>query len=198
MKLPRSFYVREDVVAVARDLLGKRLCTCIDGRLTAGMIVETEAYSGRNDKACHANEGLRTDRTEVMYHAGGKAYVYLIYGMYHMMNVVTNVEGRADAVLIRAVEPLDGIDLITERRGVKPGRRELSAGPGRLCLALGINRDLYGADLLGDTIWIEEHAAIAGDQIIASPRVRVDYAGEDALRPWRFRIKGNRWLSPDP
>lgn len=197
MKLPRDFYLRPDVVTVARELLGMLLYTQVDGRLTAGMIVETEAYSGRNDKACHAHDGLRSERTEVMYHAGGKAYVYLIYGMHHMMNVVCNEEDKADAVLIRAVAPVVGLDVMEERRGMSPDRKVLTAGPGRLCKALGITTDLYGADLLGDSIWIEEGSPVAESEIVAGPRVRVDYAGEDALRPWRFSLRGNPWVSPD-
>lgn len=197
MKLSKDFYQRDDVVQIARELLGMHLCTRIAGTVTKGVIVETEAYSGRNDKACHANNGLRSERTEVMYHAGGKAYVYLIYGMHHMMNVVCNEEGKADAVLIRAIAPIAGLDVMEARRGISSERKALTAGPGRLCKAMGITRDLYGEDLLGDRIWIEEGPTVPAEEIIAGPRVRVDYAGEDALRPWRFSIQGNPWVSPD-
>lgn len=197
MKLSKDFYQRDDVVQIARELLGMHLCTRIAGTVTKGVIVETEAYSGRNDKACHANNGLRSERTEVMYHAGGKAYVYLIYGMHHMMNVVCNEEGKADAVLIRAIAPIAGLDVMEARRGISSERKALTAGPGRLCKAMGITRDLYGEDLLGDRIWIEEGSPVAESEIVAGPRVRVDYAGEDALRPWRFSLRGNPWVSPD-
>lgn len=196
VKLERDFYLREDVAEVSRDLIGKVLCTRIGGAFTAGMITETEAYSGRNDRACHANNGLRTNRTEVMYRRGGTAYVYLCYGIHHLFNVVTNQEERADAVLVRAVKPLEGLDTMLERRGM--GRREpaLTAGPGRLTQALGITTDFYGADLLGDTIWIENRQLLPTDtEITSDARVGVEYAGEHARRPWRFYPSGSRWVS---
>lgn len=196
MKLTRDFYTRADVTQISQELLGKYLFTNIGGQITAGMIVETEAYCGRGDKACHANN-KRTPRTEVMYAEGGKAYVYLCYGIHHLFNIVTNVEGTADAVLIRAVEPVEGIDWMLLRRNMAKPKTTLTAGPGSLSAALGITTKYYGQDLLGDTIWVEDHGIIVAPQdIIASPRVGVAYAGEDALRPWRYRIKGNNWTSP--
>lgn len=196
MKLERDFYLRDDVAEVSRDLLGKVLCTRIGGAFTAGMITETEAYSGRNDRACHASNGRRTDRTEVMYRRGGTAYVYLCYGIHHLFNVVTNREERADAVLVRAVKPLEGLDIMLERRKMEKREPALTAGPGRLTQALGITTDLYGTDLLGDTIWIENRELFPADPDITSDgRVGVEYAGEDARRPWRFYPAGSRWVS---
>lgn len=195
MKLTTAFYQGADVVEIARALLGKQLVTQLGGARTAGIIVETEAYSGRNDRACHANEGRRTARTEVMYAAGGKAYVYLIYGMHYMMNVVTNQQDLADAVLIRALEPVAGLDLMqTRRKLAKPGHG-LTAGPGKLCKAMGIDMALYGADLQADSIWIEQGKEVAPQEVMAGPRINVDYAGDHALRPWRFWLKDNKWVS---
>ena len=196
MKLGRDFYERDDVVQVAKELLGKTLITCIGGGYTAGRITELEAYRGRNDKACHANDGLRTKRTEVMYWQGGTAYVYLIYGMHHLFNVVTNTEGLADAVLIRAIEPMEGVDLMLQRRGLTAPGKNLSAGPGTLSAALGIRtKDHYGLDLLGETIWLEDAPLVNDDQMIVSTRINVDYAKEDALKPWRFYISDTPWVS---
>ena len=195
--LPKEFYLRPDVVQIARELVGMVLCTRLDGEaLTSGLIVETEAYSGRNDKACHANDGKRTRRTEVMYHDGGVAYVYLCYGIHHLFNVVTNGSGLADAVLIRAVKPLDGIETILERRGAPELKPPVAAGPGRLSEALGITTDLYGTDLTGDRIWIEDRGVAPGDsEIAAGPRIGVGYAGAHAQREWRFTIRDHPWTS---
>lgn len=195
-KLPESFYLNPDVREVARNLVGKVLCTRLHGQpLTSGIIVETEAYSGRNDKACHANNGNRTERTEVMYHSGGVAYVYLCYGIHHLFNVVSNEEGQADAVLIRAVKPLDGISTILQRRDAGELVPTVTAGPGRLTQALGISTDDYGTSLTGNQIWIEDRGLKANAEIEATPRIGVDYAGEHAKRPWRFSIKDHPWVS---
>lgn len=196
-KLKFDFYQREDVVRISRQLLGKVLCTQIgDDPVTRGMIVETEAYSGRNDKACHANNGLRTERTEIMYRPGGVAYIYLCYGIHHLFNVVTNVEDKADAVLIRGIEPIDGISTILQRRNAEQLAPPVAAGPGRLTQALGITTDFTGTPLTGTCIWIEDHGKTFGENEIArSPRIGVDYADEHADRPWRFYIRGNKWVS---
>lgn len=196
-KLPQSFYLRDDVVQISRELLGKYLCTQANGVITGGMIVETEAYRAYGDKACHANQDNRTDRTEIMFAEGGHAYVYLCYGIHHLFNVVTNQRDTADAILVRAIQPVDGIDTMLQRRGRTQSDRNLTGGPGRLTEALAITTQNYGAKLTGNRIWIEDRdTTIADDSIIASPRVGVDYAGEDALKPWRFRIDGNRYTSP--
>ena len=195
-KLPISFYDRDDVVQIARDLLGKVLCTNINDVFTSGIIVETEAYNGRTDKACHSHIHGRTKRTEIMFGKPGKAYVYLCYGIHHLFNVVTNGEGLADAVLVRAIEPLSGVPTILKRRSRTKLERSVGGGPGIASQALGISTAHYGTDLLGNLIWIEDHNSLLNQKdIIASPRVGVDYAGEDALLPWRFRVKGNKFTS---
>jgi len=189
VKLPKGYYQSEDVVAISRDLLGKILITNI-----SGIITETEAYCGRNDKACHANNNRRTNRTEIMYHAGGSAYVYLCYGIHSLFNIVTNKEGLADAVLVRAVEPLEGIEEMLLRRNLQMAAPKLTAGPGAMSQALGITTKLYGTDLTGNKIWLEDRG-IKVSEIISSARIGVSYAAEDALKPWRFTIKGNKWVS---
>lgn len=195
-KLSLSFYTRPDVVQISRDLLGKYLFTHINGVRTGGKIVETEAYSGQNDKACHSHLGRRTERTEIMYHTGGVAYVYLTYGMHHLFNIVTNQQGLADAVLIRAIEPKEGIEEMMLRRGLQKVEKRLTAGPGVLSQALGISREDYGTPLSGSSIWVEDwKEEINEGEIIARPRVGIAYAGEDALLPWRFSIRENPWVS---
>ncbi len=196
-KLTKSFYAGDDPVVIAKNLLGKVLCTNFDGTLTSGIIVETEAYNGRTDKACHSYIHGKTDRTKVMYGDPGVAYVYLCYGIHHLFNVVTNKKEFADAVLIRGIEPLDGITTILKRRGKKKLERSVGGGPGIASQALGITTNHYGTDLTGNIIWIEDRSiTIRPSQIIASPRVGVDYAGKDALLPWRFRVKENKFTSP--
>jgi len=197
MKLPTSFYRRPDVVQIARDMLGKFVFTNINGVLTGGRIVETEAYAHLNDQACHSHLGRFTSRTKIMYESGGVAYVYLIYGRYALFNLITNEVGKADAVLIRGLEPTEGIPEMLLRRGLSTVARNLTAGPGLLTQALGITTKHYGTDLTGDLIWLEDHGEqIPTDQILASPRIGIDYAGDDAALPWRFRIKDNKWASP--
>ena len=160
------------------------------------MVVETEAYNGRTDKACHAHLGRRTKRTEIMYHRGGVAYIYFTYGIHHLFNIVTNEEGFADAVLIRAIEPTVGIEEMILRRGLHKPEYRLTAGPGVLCQALGISKAQYGVDLEGEKIWLEDqNLIIANEDIITGPRVGIAYAEEDALLPWRFSIRNNPWVS---
>lgn len=197
-KLPLSYYLQEDVVALSKDLLGKFLFTNIDGNgLTGGMIVETEAYAGAIDKASHAHGNKKTNRTRVMYEEGGVAYVYLIYGMYNLFNIITNSGGIPHAILVRAIEPTEGIDVMLRRRKMSGLKTNLTAGPGTLAQALGITREQNGVSLLEDTIWLEDRGIHIKDKdIIASPRVGVAYADEHAFLPWRFRIKGNKWTSP--
>lgn len=186
--LPASFYASPDVVKASQMLLGKVLCSNIGSRFTAGIITETEAYCGRNDKACHANNGLRTARTEVMYGRPGRAYIYLCYGIHHLLNVVTNREGMADAVLIRAIHPVDGIEVMLERRKSRT-RENLTNGPGKLSQALGITTSLNAVSLSEPPLWIEDREiSIHSGKIQHSKRIGVDYAGEDANRLWRFFI----------
>ncbi|HCD50816.1 MAG TPA: DNA-3-methyladenine glycosylase [Balneolaceae bacterium] len=196
-KVSRSFYDRDDVVEIARELIGKVLCTNINGHITKGMIVETEAYDGSCDNACHAYSHGLTERNKVMFGAPGFSYIYLCYGIHHLFNIVTNSEGKADAVLIRAIEPIEGVSKILERRNKKKLQRSVGGGPGIVSSALGITTEHYGEDLFGDVIWVEDHGNdFNPDEILASERVGIDYAGEDANLPWRFRLKGNPFTSP--
>lgn len=191
--LPRSFYTRSDVVLVARELLGKRIVTEMDGRTTAGLIMETEAYAGVLDRASHAYGGRRTARNEPMYGAGGTTYVYLCYGIHHLFNVVTNVAGIPHAVLVRALLPEAGMEIMCERRGTTEPR---TTGPGTLTVALGISTQHSGSDLLNGPIRLEDAGIRIGeDQMIIGPRIGVAYAGTDALLPYRFRIAPSRLSS---
>jgi len=196
MKLPRSYYSNPDVLFLAQDLLGKVLFTEIDGETTAGIIVETEAYFGVKDKASHAYGGRRTDRTETLYSHGGVSYVYLCYGIHHLFNVVTSVEDEPHAVLVRAVEPLIGKEIMELRRNMPASKPSISAGPGSAAKALGIDRSFNRKKLTENEIWIEDHSIVyQPDEIIAGPRIGVAYAEEDALLPWRFFVKGNKYVS---
>ncbi len=195
-KLPYSFYQQDDVVGLAVQLLGKQLFTQIDGKVTGGTIVETEAYNGITDKASHSYGNRFTPRTAPMYETGGITYVYLCYGIHHLLNVVTGVKGNPQAVLIRGVEPLVGIEIMLERRNMLHLAPRITAGPGSVAKALGINKGLNSKDLLGDEIWIEDsEISLLPESIVSSPRVGVDYAEDHALLPWRFYIKGNKYVS---
>lgn len=187
--------MREDAIEVSRDLLGKLLVVpAEDGSRVSGMIVETEAYLGVIDKAAHSYGGRRTARNEVTYAAGGHAYVFFIYGMYYQLNVVSGQIGQPHVSLIRAVEPVEGIEVMRERRGEMPDRN-LTSGPGKLCIAMAIDRSLNGEDLTGERIWIEDYKTIPAKQIAAGPRIGIDYAEEFVDMPWRFWIKENPWVS---
>jgi DNA-3-methyladenine glycosylase len=190
-KLPRFFY-EQPTVEVARQLLGKYLVHKHPEGTTVGRIVETEAYVGPEDRACHAARG-RTRRTEVMFGAAGHAYVYLIYGFHCMLNIVTEPEDFPAAVLIRAVEPLSGTALMKKRRGIDEPR-SLASGPGKLCQAFGIDRALNGYDLCGKMLYIEDRAGSV-PEIVATPRIGVDYAGRWKHKPWRFLIRNNEFVS---
>ncbi|WP_213279527.1 DNA-3-methyladenine glycosylase [Chryseobacterium indologenes] len=196
MKLPLSYYSHQDVLFLAQDLLGKVLFTDINDEVTAGIIVETEAYFGVLDKASHAYGGRRTNRTETLYSHGGVSYVYLCYGIHHLFNVVTSVKDEPHAVLIRAVEPLIGKDIMELRRNMSAGKAAISSGPGSAAKALGIDQSFNKKDLDGNEIWIEDHGIrYPSDDIIKVPRIGVAYAQEDALLPWRFFVKGNKYVS---
>ncbi len=190
MKLEREFY-QSDGLTVARELIGKKLVTNLPDGLTSGIIVETEAYMGAIDAAAHSYRG-KTERTKIFYGVGGFVYVYLIYGMHICTNVVANVEDIPEAVLIRALQPVDGVDLMRLRRG-KKNLRELCSGPGKLSKALGITKNFYGADLCDDEIFIETTDFRA--DITATKRINVDYAGEAANFLWRFVATDNEFLS---
>jgi DNA-3-methyladenine glycosylase len=196
MVLPESFYRRDDVVAIARELLGKVIVTDIDGRISSGIITETEAYAGIADRASHAYGGRRTKRTETMYAAGGVAYVFLCYGIHHLFNVVTNTVDVPHAVLIRGLQPLEGIDTMLARRGKARLQPSLTAGPGVLSQAMGIDTMHTGVSLQGPEITIVEGTELIRDtDIVTATRVGVAYAQEDALLPYRFYIRGNQYVS---
>ena len=187
MILSESFYERDDVVLIARELIGKTLFSYIGKVLTGGMIIETEAYRGPEDRACHAFNNRRTSRTEVMFRGGGIAYVYLCYGMHNMLNIVTALSGIPHAVLIRAIAPTHGLEAMMQRRNKIQADRTLTNGPGSVCQAFGITRDHNGLSLQGPTLWIEDSAIkLEPSQIQATPRIGIDYAGPDATLPWRF------------
>lgn len=192
--LDQSFYCRESVVNIAKDLIGKVLFTRMQGKVTAGMIVETEAYSWK-ERGCHAYNNRKTKRNEVMFGAGGYAYVYLCYGMYNLFNVVTNHVGKADAVLIRALEPVEGVTTMERRTGAN-GIRRITSGPGKLTRALGIDRKQNGIALTSKRVWLEDSGIrVSRKHLESSPRIGIDYAGEDALLPWRFTMKDSPWVS---
>lgn len=194
--LNEQFYIQDNVVQIAQDLLGKILVTNIDGQTTSSMIVETEAYAGVNDKASHAYNGRRTKRTETMYAKGGVAYVYLCYGIHHLFNIVTNIANVPHAILIRGAEPIDGIDIMMKRRGVSTLKNTLTAGPGSLSKAMGINTNHTGLPLYGSDIFIEDRGiVIRPEDIIKGTRVGVAYAKQDALLPYRFWLNDNKYVS---
>jgi DNA-3-methyladenine glycosylase len=195
-KLDDSFYNRNDVLKIAKELLGKILVTKFDGQLTSGRIVETEAYRGETDKASHAYGGRRTKRTEIMYGEAGKAYVYLCYGIHHLFNVVTNKKNIPHAILIRAVEPLDGIDIMLNRTRKIKLDPSLTRGPGNVSKALGLLTHHTGKNLLNDEVFIgDDGFSLNKKEIEISKRIGVDYAEEDALLPYRFSVKGNKYVS---
>lgn len=185
--IPAAFYRRDDVVAISRELLGKVLCTRVNGAVTKAVITETEAYAGVGDRASHAYGGRRTRRTEPMFGEGGTAYVYLCYGIHHLFNVVTAGSGTPHAILVRAGQPLAGIPLMERRRRRRASDKAFTVGPGSIAQALGITTRLTGRSLLGGRIWIEDHGVEPAEAAITvGPRVGVDYAAEDAARPYRF------------
>jgi DNA-3-methyladenine glycosylase len=192
MKIGREFYLREDVVQVAKDLLGKYIITRFNGLMRGGIICETEAYEGVTDRASHAFGGRRTGRTEVMFGEGGIAYVYLCYGIHSLFNIVTNKQDIPHAVLIRGIIPVTGQDLLQtwDREEVIPG--VYCSGPGKVSKLLGIHYSHTGTDLTGNEIWLEDRGLVVTGEIIAGPRIGVEYAGEDALLPYRFRITADQ------
>jgi len=195
-KLDIAFYDRADVVKIAKELIGKIIVTQFGGVVTAGRIVETEAYEGEIDRASHAWGGRRTNRTEVMYGSAGVAYVYLCYGIHHLFNIVTNSRDIPHAVLIRAIEPLAGIETMLARTGKKQPDHSLTKGPGNVSKALGIYTKQTGMSLLGDELYIgTDDFKARKNEIIATPRIGVDYAGQDAALLYRFVLKGNPYVS---
>ena len=195
-KLTGEFYRRDSVITVAKELLGKMLVTKFDGIETSGRIVEVEAYNGEIDKASHAFGGRRTNRTEIMYAQGGVAYVYLCYGIHHLFNVVTNDKNIPHAILIRALEPVKGIEKMLKRTNKKKADYTLTRGPGNVSKALGIYTKHWGLSLLSKELYIaDDGAKYTAKEIASSPRIGVDYAAEDALLKYRFYIKENLFVS---
>jgi DNA-3-methyladenine glycosylase len=198
-KLELSFYEREDVVNIARELIGKLLITNFNGQFTSGRIVETEAYNGVVDKASHAYAGRRTKRTEIMFGEAAHAYVYLCYGIHHLFNVVTNIHDTPHAVLIRGIEPVHGIDIMLERMNKSMLDNTVGKGPGNVSRALGISIAITGHTLLSGEIFLAADDKFQDeDKIRSTTRVGVAYAAEDALLPYRFYVEGNRYVSSPP
>lgn len=203
-KLPRKFYTRDDTLQIARELLGKILVVPnAEGKRVSGIIVETEAYLGSEDKAAHSYNNRRTKRTETMFAVGGTVYIFFIYGMYFQFNVVVSKANVPHAILIRAVEPVEGIEIMRERRSFRKEKisatkmpdRNLTSGPGKLCIALGIDREFNNADLLGEKAWLEKGKTFSEAEIVEGKRIGVDYAEEYAEKPWRFWVKDNAFVS---
>ena len=192
--LLRDFYLR-DANQVAQDLLGKLLVHKTQGGILSGMIVEAEAYRGPEDKAAHSYGNLRSPRTEIQYGMGGFAYIYFIYGMHSCFNVVTSVEEKPEAVLIRGLEPVEGMERMMENRKNQK-LRNLCSGPGKLCAAMEIDRKLYGEDLCGDRLYLEDYRSFQPEEIGVSPRINVEYAGEWKDRLWRYFVKDHPCVSP--
>jgi len=199
MILPETFYQRDDVVQIARELLGKYLVTNFNGEYSAGMIIETEAYAGVTDRASHAWGGRLTNRTEVMYRNGGIAYIYLCYGMHSLFNIVTNKDGTPHAILIRGIRPAEGLDIMLQRSNRLIMNKDFGSGPGKVSKIMGIHYLMSGLRITNIdknepseqlTIWIEDRGkSFADSEIVCTPRIGVDYAGEDAKLPWRFLLK---------
>lgn len=199
-KLPLSFFDRTDVVAVAKELIGKIVCTNFDGVFTSGRIVESEAYVAYVDKASHAFGGRRTNKNEHMYEEPGKTYVYICYGMHQMLNIVTNKKDIPDAVLIRALEPIEGIETMLRRTGKLQLDATLTKGPGNVGKALGITKLHSALSLVEDAVYLYEdkNSIIPEETIGTSKRIGVESAGADGLLPYRFYLKGNRYVSGRP
>ncbi|MEJ7780430.1 MAG: DNA-3-methyladenine glycosylase [Daejeonella sp.] len=195
-KLPADFYQQNDVIAIARELLGKHVYSQVGGEITGGIIVETEAYRGPDDRGSHAYNNKRTPRNEIMYQAGGVAYMYICYGIHDMLNLVTGSEGMSHAVLIRAVEPQTGLNTMRERRNIFDQDRRLCQGPGALAKALGLTKLHNGYDLQGNVIWLEDRRVSYTDRkVIASARIGMNFDGPYKTMPWRFYVKGNQFVS---
>ena len=195
-KIPVSYYKNSDTLELSKDILGKKLVTKVDNQITSGIIVESEAYLGVNDKASHAFDNKLTSRTSTMFEEGGISYIYLCYGMHSLFNIVTNNKGIPEAILIRAIKPIDGISMMCKRRNMKEKSYNLTNGPGKLSQALGITKKLNRQSLHGDDIWLEDiKISFKNNNILSSPRIGVDYAGTDAKLPYRFYIKNNKWVS---
>jgi DNA-3-methyladenine glycosylase len=196
MKLPESFFKSDDVVQLSAKLLGKLLYTYIDGQLAGGIIVETEAYRGPEDRGSHAYNNRRTPRNEIMYAEGGVVYMYICYGIHDMLNIVTGRKGDSHAILIRALEPVVGLDIMRLRRGFDTDDRRLCKGPGALARAMGLNKTHNGLSVSGDEIWIEENTDFKpAEQIVSAPRIGLNIDEPYKSIPWRFYVKGSKYIS---
>lgn len=193
MKVERDFYNR-DTLIVAQEVLGKTLVHITEEGITKGKIVEVEAYIGPQDRASHAYDNLYSERTKIQYGQGGYAYIYLIYGIHICMNIVTNKKDMPEVILIRALEPIEGIELMKKRRKVD-NIKMLCNGPGKLSQAMGITKGEYGSDLCGEKLYLEDGDALRKEQVIKSKRINIDYAGEAKDFLWRFTIKDNSYVS---
>lgn len=196
-RLRRAFYARP-VLTVAREVVGKILVHETREGTCAGRIVEAEAYRGPDDRAAHSHGGKRTPRVEAMYGRAGHAYVFFVYGMHWQFNLVTGRVGEPHAVLVRAIEPLAGLGVMAKRRGISLARRELTNGPGKLCVAFGIDGEAYGADLCRGSLFLADDPQRAKRRVVRSPRIGIDYAGAWAKKPWRFSEAANPWVSRPP
>lgn len=196
--LPLSFYQRSDVLTIARELLGKHVFTCLDGELAGGRIVETEAYRHEGDPSLALHLQRKARQAQALYQPGGQAYLYTVYRVHTLFNITAGAAAHPDAVLIRAIEPLEGLEVMLRRRGLAQVARNLTAGPGVLSQALGLTPALNGEPLTGPRIWIEDAGeTIANENVLASSRVGLEYAGAEAVAlPWRFRVKDSKWTSP--
>ena len=197
-KLSLSFYQRNDVVTIAKELIGKVVVTNIDGKITSGRIVEIEAYVAHTDKASHSYNGKRTVRNEAMYAAAGTVYVYICYGMHNMLNIVTNDKDIPDAILIRALEPINGIEIMLARTNKKVLDNTLTKGPGNVAKAMGISKYFSGKSLEDEINIFKDEKAYQKNEIGISKRIGIDSAGSDALLPYRFFVKGNKYVSGKP
>lgn len=198
LKLPLAFYQRPDVLLIARELLGKRVFTCIDGELTGGRIVETEAYRHVGDSSLTLHLQRKARQAQALYQPGGRTYLYTVYRVHTLFNLTVNDAEHPDTVLIRAIEPLVGVEVMLRRRGLAKLARNLTAGPGVLSQALGLTPALTGELLTGTQIWLEDHGeVIDSSNVLASSRVGLEYAGPEAVElPWRFRVQDSKWTSP--
>ena len=198
LKLPLAFYQRPDVLLIARELLGKRVFTCIDGELTGGRIVETEAYRHVGDPSLTLHLQRKARQAQALYQPGGRTYLYAVYRVHTLFNLTVNDAEHPDTVLIRAIEPLVGVEVMLRRRGLAKLARNLTAGPGVLSQALGLTPALTGELLTGTQIWLEDHGeVIDSSNVLASSRVGLEYAGSEAVElPWRFRVQDSKWTSP--
>ncbi|MBC8172384.1 MAG: DNA-3-methyladenine glycosylase [Chitinophagales bacterium] len=195
VKLKKEFYTRADTVKIGKELLGKVLCSRFQNEITKGIICETEAYCGPTDRGAHSYNGRFTDRTKIMYEEGGVAYVYICYGIHHLFNIITHDKNEPHAILIRAIEPVEGFETILKRTSRKIMDHTIAAGPGLVSQCLGFKKEHTGISLLSDAIWVEDAKPLPEKNIVKSARVGMNFEGEYKMIPWRFRIKDSVYTS---